>query len=234
MDELINAQEQLMNVHVPVTPSGFLQIEDSLLHYLSDQWPAAYADLLSRACGEYPEVATEPGYTWLEASLLEHLKDQWPSADQAMMSRSLKEPAIMTGAMSSPATVQFKTAHIHGKVLDWVVLNALYPDATLDTFLNNWDNRDSNFTHFHLSTSRTHLYYLLDKCKISLVQVNEGWLASDSVTSGFRDANGQDCHVMYEGPNACFASDPQVAVCWCIAHKFHGSVVTVPAKLVGL
>lgn len=72
-----------------------VQIERRCLDYLSDQWPSAYAALVSRSNHEMPSERCEQGYEWMPVHLLDYLADQWPSAHSAMLSMATKESAIL-------------------------------------------------------------------------------------------------------------------------------------------
>jgi hypothetical protein len=76
--------------------SGFIQIENQLLDYLSDQWPSLYAYLVPLHDGGIPARDPVKGYAWMTSEALEHIKDQWPTAYDMMMCRASKVPAIIT------------------------------------------------------------------------------------------------------------------------------------------
>lgn len=130
----------------------------------------------------------------------------------------------------TPQDIDVKPATAYGKILDWLVLSALYPDATLNTFLNNRDNKEV-FGQFHLSSDRRQLYYLIDKSKVTVMPVSDGWLATLSRTELSKDQDGSEGRMVYEDDKSCFALDMQVAVCRCIALNAFGNMTKVPCSV---
>lgn len=74
---------------------GFVQVERSLMDYISDQWPTAYFEMIKNGPVDLPEVEPQQGYEWVPACAIEYLEDQWPSAYEMMMCKASKSPAII-------------------------------------------------------------------------------------------------------------------------------------------
>lgn len=127
------------------------------------------------------------------------------------------------------------TAKITGRVLDCLTLSVFQPEMTLSMFLAIWSHPSRDYPHAHLSTNPEHLPVLMEREGISVVRIEEGWIATSRVASLTPDEKSKEGHVVYEDDGAVFAEDLQVAVCRCIVLKHRGAAVDVdPRLLVGL